>query len=92
MFFLKHGQTITAKHEDGTVTVAGVCRVTKKFHTVRVPLHGLVAWYHRGEMIQDALGEVSAEDREFIQTSTSPEGWELLFGEDEDGTFNPQGV
>ncbi len=67
-----------------TVTIDRLCIVTKKEHSVTVPLKGYNRWI-KGEYIHTAMPEVSAEDREFLISSTSPEGWNILFPpEDED--------
>ena len=38
---------------------------------------------NQGLPLQDALRTVSADDREFINSGISPEGWGLIFGTDE---------
>jgi hypothetical protein len=57
----------------------GVCHITKKPYNVFVPSKELYA-YRQGALIQDALKSVSAEDREFLMSGTSPEGWKKIFG------------
>ena len=42
---------------------------------------GLAAWKN-GALIQDALPEVSPEDREFIMTGITPSMWNHIFGEE----------
>lgn len=60
----------------------GPCVVTGKNYTVRLPGPGLYK-YNQGALIQDAFPDLSAEDREFVISGTSPEGWKSLFGDDE---------
>lgn len=38
----------------------------------------LDAWY-AGALIQDAMPNISADDREFINTGITPEEWEEMF-------------
>jgi hypothetical protein len=39
----------------------------------------LTAWYG-GALIQNAMPNVSADDREFLMTGLTPEEWEETFG------------
>lgn len=83
---LRHGQTAELVGDD-IVRVEGQCLVTRKLHRALYPMLGLLAWSLNGAAIQAALPDTSLEDREFLQTSTSPEGWRKMFGdeaEDED--------
>ena len=41
------------------------------------------AW-EEGMLIQDAMPNLSVGEREFIITGITPEGWDALFGEDEE--------
>jgi len=41
------------------------------------------AW-ENGMLIQDAMPNLSQDEREFIITGITPEGWDALFGEDEE--------
>lgn len=36
--------------------------------------------WRRGMRIQDAMPDLSADDREFIMTGFTPEDWETMFG------------
>lgn len=65
-----------------TITIEGPCVFTGKMYKVVVPIKGYSAW-RKGMMIQDALPELSAEDREFLISGISPEGWKEAFGEEE---------
>jgi|694.fasta_scaffold135512_5 hypothetical protein len=56
----------------------GNCVVTKKEYSVRVPGPELFA-YRNGKFIQDAMPSVSRDDREFLISGMSPEGWEENF-------------
>ena len=64
------------------VMVSGPCHVTGKQYSVTVSRDGYYAW-RQGRLIQDALPNVSKEDREFLISGTSPEGWREMFGSDE---------
>lgn len=81
---LRYGQTATDVG-NGLTTVTGPCYVTKNLHSVTVPTIGLRDWAERRALIQDALPDISREDREFLISGTSPEGWAQTFsGDDED--------
>lgn len=61
----------------------GPCMLTGKSYSVTVPAPQLFA-YNQGGMIQDAMPTLSREDREFLMSGYSPEGWDLMFGEQEE--------
>jgi hypothetical protein len=65
------------------VRVDGNCSVTGKPHSVTVPLAGLDRWIYGGAFIQDALPNVPAEQREFLQSGLSPDGWATVFPPEE---------
>lgn len=75
--------TYTESHEGGqhTYTFTGRCVVTGKQHSVTVPAEGLFR-YHQGAHIQDAFPNVPSEDREFLKSGISPEGWAKTFAHD----------
>jgi|TARA_R100001530_G_scaffold35417_2_gene27604 hypothetical protein len=76
---LKYTETYDQGHR---YHFAGKCVVTGKEWAVTVPgkeLH----MYRRGKLIQDAMPSVSTDDREFLITGISPEGWEKKFGRDD---------
>jgi hypothetical protein len=64
-----------------TITFTGPCMVTGKLYSVTVPIIGIRA-YNEGEMIQTAFPSVSVDDREFLISGYSPEGWKKIFGEE----------
>ena len=55
-------------------------RVNIRFVEGATP-EGLAAWKN-GALIQDALPEVSPENREFIMTGITPSMWNHIFGEE----------
>jgi len=79
---LRAGQTITLYHMDELgsrlVEVSGNCVVTKKPHTIVVEEDGLNKWLTGDHLIQDVLN-IGADDREFLMTGISPEGWNVMF-------------
>lgn len=83
---LRYGQTRVDHPAYGrdksraTTRVDGHCTVTGESHHVYVLTAGLDAWLG-GELIQNALPKSSREDREFLISGTSPEGWLQCFGE-----------
>lgn len=65
-----------------TLTIVDKCRITGEVYSITVPMKGYRLW-QAGELIQNAMPELSAEDREFLISGTSPNGWKKLFGDDE---------
>ena len=59
----------------------GPCVMTGEDYSVRVPGPGLFQWRNGSKHIQDALPDLSAGDREFLMTGTSPTGWNNIFGD-----------
>lgn len=80
---MKRVLTIAGRIASGptTVTVKAPCIVTGKPYSVTAPYAGWKAW-RAGELIQNALPELSKDDREFLTSGTSPAGWDLLFPEE----------
>lgn len=65
-------------YEPHTYTFIGRCVVTGKEVRVRVPAEELHA-YRAGKYIQDAMPSVSVDDREFLLSGYSKEGWDIMF-------------
>jgi len=63
-----------------TYTFTGPCAVTGKSISVTVPAAGLFR-YRQGARIQDAFPDLTRDQREFLITGLSPEGWKLIFGD-----------
>lgn len=61
----------------------GPCIVTARSCSVFVPANELFA-YRQGELIQDAMPSVSPDDREFLISGMSPEGWKQTFGDNDE--------
>ena len=51
--------------------------------SVIVPARGLRLW-REGERIQEALPELTAEEREILISGTCPECWKEIFSEEEE--------
>jgi hypothetical protein len=47
---------------------------------VVVSLEGAIAYFTNGAHIAEAFPELPCEEREFLISGTSPEGWIRLFG------------
>jgi hypothetical protein len=78
---------------EGTYTFIGPCVVTGKEQRVTVKSLDLFK-YRQGSFVQDAFPYLTKEDREFLISGFSGEGWTLTFGtgeeeedEDEDDTL-----
>jgi len=81
---LRHNQMFTYNDTDDFVTVYGHCVFTNKEHSIRVPEKEFFDWYETGDLIQNCMPNVSAEDREFLISGISPEGWATTFPDEED--------
>lgn len=66
------------------VEISGRCVVTRRPFAVTVA-HEAWKRYLAGALAQDAFPELPKEDREFIVSGTSPEGWIELFGNKPEG-------
>lgn len=42
-----------------------------------------IASWERGELIQDAMPNLTPAEREFIKTGVTPDEWDEIFGDDE---------
>lgn len=51
--------------------------------SVDVTLDEIDEWKRSGKCIQDALPNLTKEDREFLLTGATPEEWNALFGPEE---------
>jgi len=70
---------------NGTTRVSGKCFVTGEDHSIVVSTGGLSAWLNGEGHAQDLLPLSSNDDREFLISGTSPQGWRRLFGNEEEG-------
>ena len=64
--------------EGHTYTFVGACCVTGEEHSVKVSGPELYRMRQSDSIME--LESVTKEDREFLLSGTSPEGWELMFG------------
>lgn len=85
MFYADNFCTYTESIENGEqfYTFTGPCRMTKKPYSVKVPGAALYA-YRQGALIQNAFPMLSKDDREFLISGFSPEGWAQVFPPEED--------
>ena len=66
-----------------TAVVAAPCRHCDAVHELTVNVEGFVSW-QSGKYIQDALPELSADERELLISNTCDECWQQLWpSEDE---------
>jgi hypothetical protein len=72
-----------------TYTFTGPCVVTGKSYSVTVLGSELYA-YRKGAKLQDAFRSLAPEDREFLFSGFSPEGWAKTFPDDEDDDFSDE--
>jgi hypothetical protein len=76
--------------DDGRIRFSGPCIVTGREHSVVVSQEGALAYFERGLKAQDAFPELPKEEREFLISGASPEGFQMLLvdwhEEDEDAS------
>jgi len=65
------------------VTISGKCifypdKYTHKVEDVKIT--DLSLYYLSSQLIQNVWPDMPPEDREFIKTGVSPEGWDEMFG------------
>jgi hypothetical protein len=68
---------------DGTVTISGNCVFSKKPHSITVNADEFKTHKDNPDMhIQHAMPSTSADDREFLISGISPQGFDAAFGEE----------
>ena len=66
---------------DNRIRLSGPCTVTGKEYSVVVSREGFIAYFEGQQLAQDSFPELSREEREFLISGTSPEGWKRLVGD-----------
>ncbi len=84
MSYLDRCQITKVFNPNQAYKITGKCVMTGQEHSVEVPAQEFYDYTH-GKLAQEAMSSVSADDREFLISGTSPQGWKRLFGDgDED--------
>jgi hypothetical protein len=65
---------------DGRVRLSCRCVVTGRPYSVVVSGTGVRQYFAEGVNVAKAFPELGPEEREFLISGTSPEGWKVLFG------------
>ena len=63
-----------------TVTIEYRCPFCRQTKRADYPTDGFTKWYMRGYLIQEAMPEVSATDREILVSNICPECQKTIFG------------
>ena len=66
-----------------TAVVAVPCRLCNEAKDLTVNIEGFIAW-QGGELIQNALPELDADQRELLISGICPKCWEQMFPSDEE--------
>ena len=66
-----------------TAVVAVPCRLCNEVADLTVNIEGFIAW-QGGKLIQEALPELDADDRELLISGTCPTCWDKMFPSDEE--------
>ena len=69
--------------DDGRVEVHRECQVTGEVFILIVDAQALIDW-REGKLIQDALPQLTKDQREILQTGFTPAEWDGLFKGDDD--------
>lgn len=72
------GADISNVGDESEITISGNCIETGKPYSVTVKRKDYDDW-KRGKLAQKAFPYLSKEDREFIISGVSPEGWKKMF-------------
>jgi len=67
------------RHSDGTASIWRTCTVAKETYSVDVKQKDLSEW-QSGKLAQDAFPYLTADQREFLISNTTPKEWEQFFG------------
>ena len=65
-----------------TSVVAVPCKKCKEVNEIQVDLEKFIAW-QQGELIQNALPELDADQRELLISGICPKCWDKMFPSDE---------
>ena len=66
-----------------TAVVAVPCRLCNEVADLTVNIEGFIAW-QGGKLIQEALPELDADQRELLISGTCPTCWDKMFPSDEE--------
>jgi len=69
--------TTTQAFNEDFVTISGTCEVTGDLYEVKVPYDEWRAW-RSGQYAQNALRSLTADQREFLISRTTPAEWDLM--------------
>lgn len=67
-----------------TVEIPVQCRNCGDVHAINVDYDAFIAWKNRELLIQDALPELSADERELLLSGTCGVCWDSWFGPEND--------
>ena len=64
------------------ISIAVECPFCGCVNFINVPFEGYNAWKN-GELIQNAMPELSADEREMLISGICPDCWDNMFGEED---------
>lgn len=79
-----HCEVIESHEPEHTYTFVGPCVVTGKEQRVTVKAADLLRYRQTNGYVQECFHYLSKDDREFLISGTSGEGWKMMFGDGED--------
>jgi hypothetical protein len=70
--------------------ITRISMFTNKVHTMDINVtQEQIALWENGTLIQDAMPNLSADEREFIKTGVTPSEWSEFFGEEDEDDGQP---
>lgn len=76
---------MTVRVTDQAVVVESKpCPVCRTRSIIMLPYKGWAAWFLDGKLIQDALPDLTAAERELLITGTCESCWDSIFADHED--------
>ena len=70
--------------------ITRISMFTNKVHTMDINVtQEQIALWENGTLIQDAMPNLSADEREFIKTGVTPSEWSDFFGEEDEDDGQP---
>lgn len=78
-------ESIQFLHTNGKALVTKRSAFTGKYHRATLQLNDeqYSNWRSGGQLIQNAMPHLDAEEREFLMTGVTPAEWKEIFGEEE---------
>lgn len=71
--------TVVMSTDNKSLNITVRCRICRTEHPLVVNLDGYLSWKYEGQKIQNALPDLSPENRELLISEICPKCWTNLF-------------